>query len=359
MERKWSVRTYKEGDEMGILDLWKAVYPDREYDWEKWLRWWHWLYKENPAGQCWICMANDGGKIAGQTAVIPIVIKIGTMNVLSSQEVDAMTHPDYRGQGMYKCLALRAYSEAAKSGVHTRFQFPNDASYPIGTKKLDWIKMPNMNIMLKVFNWNSALKLKVNNLYLRIIIATVARIIFNKIIFRTHRLPVIDGLTITKIKSWDDRVDKLWANVSSQYQIMVVRDKSYLNWRYSAPDVNYSIFAAEKTGEICGYLVLQHTIQRGLKISHIFDLIAQSEDIMQYLVAKAVEECQQKGIDIIRYPLIANKIYHRILKNNGFIFIPFLKGGHFCTYTVSKSISREFISNPRNWLVQIGDSDNI
>lgn len=63
MERKWSMRTYTEGDEEGILELWKAVYPERAYDREKWLRWWRWMYKNNIAdlGQIWL--ADDNGII--------------------------------------------------------------------------------------------------------------------------------------------------------------------------------------------------------------------------------------------------------------------------------------------------------
>lgn len=37
MERKWTVRAYEQGDEEGILELSKAVYPGR-YDRENWLR---------------------------------------------------------------------------------------------------------------------------------------------------------------------------------------------------------------------------------------------------------------------------------------------------------------------------------
>jgi hypothetical protein len=37
MERAWSIRAYEKGDENGIFELMKAVYPEKKYDREKWM----------------------------------------------------------------------------------------------------------------------------------------------------------------------------------------------------------------------------------------------------------------------------------------------------------------------------------
>lgn len=360
MKRKWSMRVYNEGDEEGILELWKAVHPEREYDREKWLRWWRWMYKENPAGEGRIWLAEHGDKIVGQYAIMPVNVKIGNKIVFSSQSLDTMTHPDYRRQKVFETLAKRVYDEAANDGIHIVYGFPNKFSYPGFIKKLSWFDIAPLQIMLKPFNWRSAIRLKVKNKFLQKVLALGAGLVFNKIFFRTQQPPFAEGLAINQVSSFDDRINDFWAKVSSQHQIMVVRNKDYLNWRYSTPEANYSIFVAEKSGEIRGYLVLEHKLQGVTKVSYIFDLIAQSEEIMHCLVSKAMDDCQQKKVDLILYSLIANKTYRRILKRSGFISLPFLKGARFCAY-VSPQFTplEESLRNPQNWLVEPGDSDMV
>jgi GNAT superfamily N-acetyltransferase len=360
MERKWSMRAYKQGDEEGVFELWKAVYPEGEYDREKWLRWWQRTYENNPAGPGRIWLAEHGDKIVGQYAIVPMRVKIGSETVLCSQSVDTMTHPDYRRQKIFETLAKEVYDEAERDGIHIVYGFPARISYPGFVKKLSWFDVAAMQLMFKPLNWRNAIKLKFKNKFLQTVLAIGAGLVLNKVFFRTQKPPSLEGLAINQVTSFDDRINDLWAKISSQYHIMIVRDKDYLNWRYSAPGANYSIFVAEKAGEICGYLVLEHKLQSGTKVSYIFDLVAQSEEIMHYLVSKAINDCQQKQVDLILYSLIANKTYRRVLKRSGFISLPFLKGIHFCAYVSPQCTPlMEPLRNSQNWLAQLGDSDKV
>lgn len=359
MKRKWAMGAYKEGDEEGILELWKAVHPQREYDREKWLRWWRWMYKDNPAGEGRIRLAEHDGKIVGQYAIVPVRVKIGNKTVLGSQSLDTMTHPSYRRQKMFETLAKKVYDEAKRDGVYLVYGFPNEFSHPGFIKKLSWFNIGIMQPSFKPLNWRNAIKLKIKNKLLGKILAVGASLVFNKTFFRTQKPPFVEGLAINQVTSFDDRINDFGAKVSGQHQIMIVRDKDYLNWRYSTPEANYLIFVAERANEIYGYLVLEHKIQNGVKVSHIFDLIAQSEEVMHCLLSRAAEDCRQNEVDLILYPLIADKTYHRVLKKSGFMSLPFIKGMRFCAYSSSQFISKEFLKNPKNWLIQIGDSDQI
>ena len=62
-QRKWIPRACRKGDEEEIFELSKAVYPDKEYDHDKWISWQHWFYKANPAGRSYILLAEDNGKV--------------------------------------------------------------------------------------------------------------------------------------------------------------------------------------------------------------------------------------------------------------------------------------------------------
>lgn len=54
------------------------------------------MYKENPAGEGVIWLAEHNGKIVGHSAAIPIIMKIDCKTVAAFQSIDTMTHPGYR-----------------------------------------------------------------------------------------------------------------------------------------------------------------------------------------------------------------------------------------------------------------------
>ena len=357
MERRWSMRAYESGDEKGIFELWNSVYSARKYEWDKWLKWWRWIHKDNPAGESIIWLAEHNGKIVGQYAIMPVKVKIDNKVILISQSLDTMTHPDYRRQAIFETLAKKVYEEAERDNISIVYGFPNNFSHPGFINKLSWFNIGIMQLLFKPLNWRKAITLKIKNKYLKIILVIGANLVFNKVFFRTQKPPEIEGLSINQITCFDERFDEFWTEIRNQSHIIGVRNTSYLNWRYKVPYVNHSIFAAEKSGKICGYLVLRDTTERDIKVSHIFDLVAQSDKVMNHLLFKAIENCRQNKVDLLLYHLIANKTYHQTLKKNGFLSLPFLRGEYFCAYSRSLSIPQEFLSNPENWFVQSGDSD--
>jgi GNAT superfamily N-acetyltransferase len=104
-QQNWIPRPYKEGDEEGIFELRKAVFPDWEDDHDAWMRRWHWLYRENPASYSVIMVAEHGGRIVGHSAIIPIRAKVGGTIEHIRLSSDAMTHPEYRRQGILTTLS--------------------------------------------------------------------------------------------------------------------------------------------------------------------------------------------------------------------------------------------------------------
>lgn len=357
MERKWSIRAYREGDEEGIFELDKAVHPSRTGDMEQWLKWWHWMYKDNPNGAARIWLAEHDGKIVGQYPLIFMKLKADNETLKVSQNIDVMTHPDYRYQGMFSTLERQALNEAEREGVCITIGFPNKAAYP-GHIKSGWFDVATLGLMLKPLNWENTLKIRIRNRFLLNLCAMSGKVV-NRMSYRPKKAPVVEGLTITQVSSFDERFDDFWARVSDQYLIMVVRSKDYLNWRYGTPGVNYSIFASERAGEIDGYLVLRCRHREGIRLGNILDIMAQSEEVIWNLVSRATKYCQQERVDLIYWITKANRTYYGAFKKSGFLSIPFMKAGRFIAYSSSPQVSKAFLQDSHNWFVQMGDSDAI
>ena len=200
----------------------------------------------------------------------------------------------------------------------------------------------------------------VKNRVLAGVLAVGATLVFNKVSLKANKSPIVQGLTIVQALSFDERINEFWDKVSNQSPIMVVRDKGYLNWKYFAvPGTDYLVYVAEKAATICGYVILR-CIQHGqTKVGRIFDILAESAEVAQCLIAKAVGQCEKEGVDLIYCSLINDSIYVKALRKNGFAHMPFIKGGWFCAYSVSPHISGEFLSDSHNWYVQTGNSDKI
>jgi hypothetical protein len=359
MERKWVVRAYEEGDEEKSLELCKAVYPEKEYDHGKWMKWWHWMYCDNPAGAGQILFAVHDGKIVGQIARVPVVVKIGNEVVPSIQLVDALIHLEYRHQKIFETLAMRMYYEAEKDGILLTYGFPNRFSRPGFIKKLNWFVISVMPVMLRPLNWRNIISIKVANKFILRLLSFVAGAAFN-IAFCKPCVPREGGTpAIKRVSYFDERFDRLWIRISRSYPIMLGRNKEFLNWRYVESGEDNTIFTIEKDDEVMGYLVLGRRMRRNMQASVIFDLVAESENIMQHLLFEAIKECTRSGDAFIEYRLIAGKDYHKLLRKNGFLSLPFIERTYFCGYTSSKQLSPSFLKNPTNWFVQMGDSDAI
>lgn len=131
--RTWTVRPGTASDASALRELFLVVFGhDRGEEHHSW------KFDANPAGPPVLAVAEDDGRLVGQYALWPVRLAVGSEVLLGAQSLDTMTHPDYRGQGMFTTLAKEAMGFAADRGVEVLFGFPNAASYPGFVSKLDW-----------------------------------------------------------------------------------------------------------------------------------------------------------------------------------------------------------------------------
>lgn len=131
--RTWTVRPGTAEDAPALRELFQVVFGhDRGEEHHSW------KFDANPAGPPVLAVAEDEGRLVGQYALWPVRLAVGSEVLLGAQSLDTMTHPDYRGQGMFTTLAKEAMTFAADRGVEVLFGFPNSASYPGFVTKLDW-----------------------------------------------------------------------------------------------------------------------------------------------------------------------------------------------------------------------------
>ena len=356
-QQKWIIRQYLPDDEDQIFQLRNAVRPEEHYNRNEWLQWWHWTYKVIPEGSK-IWLLEIDGKIVGLFSLLYTNMKIGDRTIKTAQSIDESTHPDYRRRGVMSALQTHVIAEETQNGIEVFFGFPTDMAY---TKdiKLGYLKVDELKKIYRVLHWDNALRNRISCGILRKLISIVVGGI-SGIVCKKDKLSVDQEIQIYKIDSFDERINNFWDRVSKQINICAVRNNERLNWRYATvPNTKYEIFQAEKAGIVYGYIVLRYLMRRESRVAVIYDLMAETEEVSQYLLQTAIEESRANDIDYIYWAGISNERYQKAFKERGFIQLQIGQLSRFLVYSRIKSISQDFLTKPENWLVQIGDSDQL
>jgi GNAT superfamily N-acetyltransferase len=132
-KRSWTVRLARPGDAGRIAELFETV-----FGLSRSVAHTTWKFDQNPAGAPVVVVAEDGDRIVGQYALWPTPLRLGGTSVLGAQSLETMTHPDYRGQGMFTVLANESFIAAADRGVEVLYGFPNSNSFHGFVRRLNW-----------------------------------------------------------------------------------------------------------------------------------------------------------------------------------------------------------------------------
>lgn len=256
-------RHYIPGDEHAILALFRECFGGRIMTRD----YWRWRFRDNPVGQVLVELAWDGEKLAAHYAVSPVIMNVQGQDSLSGLSVTTMTHPDYRGRGLFPVLADRLYRRMAELGYLMVWGFPNKNSHEGFINKLGWrdiCEIPMLNLDLRAVN------------------------------------PTPEPATgIAELADFDKRFNRLWSSLSTRYAIAVRRDLKYLRWRFQSSTENkYHIICYTDEDQLLGYAVWKLYQERELEIVDL--LAADEENVGASLVEAVVKSGTRVGAESVK-----------------------------------------------------------
>lgn len=360
MPEEYRFKKYSDGDESGVNDLY-----NEEFGESRDLRIWNWKYKENSAGMAHTWLAVDEkDKIIGNLSLNPARIHIRDQVFLGGQAEDVVVKQDYRVLGKHRIvveLADRATREALENeNFDFYFGYPNRLFLRLTIKILGYSKISKVYQMTRLLNLSSFFSDNLSGRILRIP-ARIADRMIRIFSLRGHWRKKI-GVTISQISQFDEGVDQLWRAFADFYQpASVVRDKYYLNWRYTRhPGLDYAKFAAVLDGRLVGYIVCRIREEGRRKRGYICDILALPEMekwIIPELLKNAIDHCDSEGADSVTCWALPHAHLFRQLKRRGFIARP--SEINLVARLLSEKVSKDDLFNPDNWYVSMGDSDGI
>jgi hypothetical protein len=311
-------------DPEGLLALVRTVFPGEDVGDPRFLSW---LYDLNPSGPAVEVMAKSGDSVRGHIAVLPQRYKVGRDAVSGGVVVNAITHPDFRGRGIFMVLHEELFQSPPAKGLAFSFGFANPKSEKGCFRHLGYQELGRLPFWILPFNLPRILAAQPSWKGAAGRAAARAAQPFVKL-WRATRRPRGASLTVIEnATEFGPEFDDLWLAASAGAENILVRDRAFLDWRFiRSPTRRYDVFTARKNGRLVGYLVGRTTVIEGLTWGMIMDIL--SEDTPDgraaifHLVAAYDHHIALEGADVAACLMFKHAPAARGLRRNGYIVCP-------------------------------------
>lgn len=319
-----TVRSYQDDDEPKLLALLQAAFgswprldvavPPVEH-----LRW---KLRSSDASLGLHTIAEADSQMIGAWLVDIQEFKVGARILTCRRGMDTCVHPDHRSAGVM--TKMRALTRDSFNGaVDFRLGGQTRHSGQLRLVKREPYEMLGNSIQvlrcpLTVRSVFSDVKLRKGGPPRRIV-AAIAALAHRPLNRSPAEHEAGRSWTVREQDSFDDRIDDLWEQASSSFDVIAVRKKGRLNWRYADARAGaFQIELAEEAGRVLGYIVLRAMRRKG----YIADLLALPGrlDVVASLVREGLAYCGGMRAEKVECWLPALHPYRDTLRRLGFQF---------------------------------------
>jgi hypothetical protein len=311
-------------DPDGLLALVRTVFPGEDTGDPRFLPW---LYDQNPGGRALELVAQSAGLVSGHIAVLPLRYKVGTGTMAGSVVVNAITHPDFRGRGIFMVLHEDAFRSPDARGIAFSFGFANQNSERGCFRHLGYTELVRMPLWILPLNLRGILASQPSKRTIPWQAAARAAQPLARLWRSLRRPRRPDGIAIDRISDFGPGFDDLWHIAANTADNILIRDRALLNWRFvQAPTRHYDLFAARSGGHLVGYLAGRTTLAEGLRWGIIVDLLTENtkegRDAAASLVAAYNRHALKEGADVAAGLMLRHTSPALALRRNGYIVCP-------------------------------------
>jgi NAD(P)-dependent dehydrogenase (short-subunit alcohol dehydrogenase family)/acyl carrier protein len=343
---------YTKGIEPAVYEFFNEAFPHRTEELAQTR--WRWMFLESAsrlAVEPRVWLARDQEKVVGHHGSIPVKVKIGKNVLNSAWHVDTRVLEQYWSQAVGGRLMAQAtddlpFSLSLGQTVQSRQMI----------KHLGWQQVATLQIAHFLIHPERVLQGK-----LSASVASAAGLALRasraaRDMFRSRAA----GITRT-ISEFDARHDKLWNSASMDIGCAVVRDASYLNWKWVSQPGQELVRIEQHDGNACnGVAVLMFRDPDRVfpyRRAFLVDLVVRLSDrrSTQDLISAACQMAAEHGADSVVCMHTSAQL-GRALRGNGFMFREPTRYLLVSTGGLSES-DREMVLTESNWFLTQSDSD--
>lgn len=314
----------------------------------------------------YILLMKNRGEIVAMQGSVPQAFHISGLRRLVAVGCDLAVHPNYQGARLSMRLAARQAIEhrltfgwASHAAQQAGAQWASD-TLTRAQQQRRTARGGSMRLvaLVKPIDWAymSRRETGIGSLgNIAAVVASGARRVSD-----TFRNPEpTPSANVVPIESFDARFDRLWERCCAQYQVIGIRDRAYLNWRFRArPDASYQCLASVRDSEIIGYLVYRTVERDGALTGYLADFLCDGAgtSIFATLLQHAEEQMVAAGVKSI-VCIVAREPFRTILRRSGFYPALFRSSAYAVAAITFRDPRLEMFSQMRRWFITIADGD--
>ncbi len=334
----------------------RKAFPGRRTDWVE--PRWRWMFLESAKRlniDPMIWLYRDSDSIVSHCGAIPVKIKIGERECSTSWFAESMTLESHRSKGVGGMILMQSKEDVPFNLSLGQEEFMRNMQiklgwtligplgvyfYPLRPQNILQGKLPKGPV-----SWGASAALSLTTEMKRVIGRP------------SHKWKP----EICSINRFDGEHDELWKSVSKELTCTVVRDASFLNWKYvDQPGQNFKKLEIRKEGEVLALAIIsieEPSDAYPYRRAFLVDLIVKpsdSEAVWAVLDAVRAHSIHEEADAIICYlscPALKNQ-----LVSFGFRSREATRFLIASTEGVEES-EVELLSSMDNWYLTMGDSD--
>lgn len=365
MAHEWELKEYTSHDEKKIVVLFEKVFGRPMDPAGDSLQHWSWEFLNRPEKDIAIRLAWDQEMLVGQYAAGPVRLFVDGKEYPAALSYDTMTDPDYQGCGIFTTLANQLFSDLMQKGYHSIFGFPNGNSIYGFVKKLGWRRIGAPPVFVRPLSPAHILREKLKfspRVAERIGALTTGLLLLpDRLLFGK----TVKQVEIREETQFGDWADTLWGRCKNQHRIWVVRNSTYLNWRYIAKPFNrYQVYSAWNGSSIAGYVVVCREKKHAGSSTFVMDMMVDQDYLpaAEALLHKVIADAVAQNDTLVCSMVSPASPLRRIFMKHGFFKLPkwlFPQELHFAGRVLLDDIDDDFFYDLSSWGISWGDDDVI
>lgn len=333
----------------------RTAYPHRRKDWIE--PRWRWMYLDSADRlrvEPMVWLYHDGERVVAHQGGIPVRLKIDTQEITTGWFVETMALESARGRTVGPAVIMKAAEDLPFNISLGQTPAMRELQYRLG-----WVKVADLQTAQLLLNPSGVLRDK-----LKIAPAAFAAGAAFRGWSAMRRLASrasLAGFEVAEVDRFGSGHDRLWERVQRDLMCAVVRDASYLNWKYvGQPGQAFHRLELRRDGEPVAVVVLSIAEPQGeyrYRRGFLVEILAPLSDrqILQAALEAVRGHAVQHGCDAI----VCHHIDKRLttaLSSAGYLrreptrFLLVRPGS-------STPDIRDRVLDGNNWFVTMGDSD--
>lgn len=247
-----------------------------------------------------------------------------------------------------------------------KYGFPKPIAIgPLG--KMGHFPISRMPLLVRPLDIACLTRARIDNLVVRLAV-NVGWTVAGATMWRAHHSNGQHlGVRLSEESSFDESFDYFWNRVAKKYDIIIPRDRAFLNWRFCNLSFRtYSILSARVDGDLAGYAVLRCVDMEGVPAGLIMDLLVEpgrrGDESGLLLVEEATRRFREARMAIAGCFVLPHTQEYALLRRAGYVECPERfepQPFRLAMTPLSPRAPREILAQADRWFMTMANHDAV